>query len=271
MSTTHTVTAPALDAVRPGRHVCWIYDDDATYVDVGAEILRAAAATGEKPVVFGPDRSATRAALAACAAMAADPRVDFLGSGPLDPAAMYAMFHDETASARREGFAGIRLVADMDWLLPTEPTAADVVAFELLLDRHARELDATIVCAYRRTSFAPDVLEGACCVHPFDTGAGEAPPFRLVAGDGGSWRLAGEVDIGSADPFAAAITTIAAADPACRVDVSDLAFIDVHAMATIARRAGDADVHLTGASSIFRRSWQIAGFGTDAPRVRVDA
>lgn len=259
-----------LRTLAPGSHVCWIVDQPSTYLETAAALLREAQAAGDKAVVFGPAGSAPLAELAPLAVQAADPREAFLGGGPLDPAAMFAMFREQSAIARSEGYARLRVVADMDWLLPMTPATKDIVAFELLLDRHAHELDATIVCAYRTGSFDTGALAGTRSVHPLDAGAGAhvEPQFRLVAADAETWRLSGEVDLAVLDEFDAAITA-AASEGACVVDVSTLAFIDVAGLRAVAVAGLGADrtITLVGARPMVRRSWQLAGFATSAPAV----
>lgn len=259
-----------LQDLAPGSHVCWIVDAPDDYVEAATILLEGASSAGEKAVVFGPEGSGPLLTLAPLAEQAADPRLAFLGGGPLDPGAMFAMFREQSALARAEGYERLRVVADMDWLLPAAPTTEAVIAFELLLDRHAKELDATILCAYRTGSFDTAAIAGALCVHPLEAGPVERPQFRLVAADGQTWRLSGEVDYAVLGDFASAISAAAAAGD-CVVDVSTLDFIDVASMRAIAvaSRAPDTTIALVGARPLVRRGWQLAGFADAAPAVQL--
>jgi hypothetical protein len=205
--------------------------DPATYVERAAAILAQAAEFGEKPLLFAPDGNDDRDALAPLATVVADPGPAFLGGGRLDPDVMRRVFRDQMAEARTKGYRGVRVVADMDWLGPVDPSTEDTVGFELLLDRHVRELGATVVCAYREQSFDVEALTGALCVHPVGAGYGSPPPFRLVGAEDGWWRLSGEVD------------------------------------ASAARAADPAPIRIAGARPVVRRSWQLAGFADLAPHV----
>lgn len=259
-----------LGEVPPGSHVCWIVGDPDQYVHDASRILGQARATNEKPVAFGPEGSADLAALAPHAVFAADPSTAFLGGGPLDPQEMFAMFEEQSGRARAEGYRGLRLVADMDWLLPAAPTADELVTFELLLDRQVQRLGATIVCAYRETSFDTDVLAGARCVHPVGAGREAPPQFRLVAGDAGTWRLVGEVDIAVAADFRSALS--AAVDTGrCVLDASAVDFIDLAGLRHIVElaRSPEVTVRVVGAPPIVRRGWTAAGFAAAAPTVEV--
>jgi anti-anti-sigma regulatory factor len=260
------IASMTLEHDRP--HVGWVVDDDDAYRAQAAILLAEGKDLGQKTAVFGPRASAALAELRPVAAMAADPYVDVLGRGPLDPARMLAAFRAQSARARAEGHVGLRVVADMDWLLPAAPSTAEVVAFELLLDRVVGELDATVLCAYRRDSFDERAIEATLCVHPRCTGHGEEPPFRLVAGDG-AWELSGEVDALSLEPLVAALGAVAAGDDPCVVDVAGLEFIDVAGMQAIAQtaRSRGATLELRGARGSLRRYWSLARLDELAPSV----
>lgn len=249
------------------RHVCWVVEDASSYATVAADIVRRGADLRHKTVVFGPEGS-QRSGPAVDAAMAADPRVAYLGGGPLDRERMFSMFHEQSAIARAEGFLGLWVVADMDWLLPLDPSSEAIVGFELLLDRVVAELDATVVCAYRRTSFRHSAIGGSLSVHPVVAGVRETPPFRFCAAGGGSWRLSGEVDYTATSILGAAVAAASTNGP-CTVDVSALDFIDVAGMrALVHATAGlDTPVVLEGASQVFRRAWQLCEFAAAAPRL----
>jgi anti-anti-sigma factor len=251
----------------PGNHVCWIVDEPSTYGAGASAVLADAQRWNEKPVVFGP-AGTDRDRLGHLAVLAADPWEALLGDGPPDPATMVAMFEEQTALARSEGYHGVRLVADMDWLLPACPSTADVVGFELLLDRHAKRLGATIVCAYRTCSFDVGALTGALCVHPIAVGADDEPAFRLVAGDAETWQLAGEIDLASSSRFRSAITTAIDNGPLV-VEASGLQFIGLAGLRELARagRTAGRKVTLVGAPPVAKRCWDVAGLADAVPEI----
>ncbi len=253
----------------PGSHVCWVVRDPAGYLECAATLLAQAGRTNEKPVVFGPACGDALEILRPLAAMAADPWEAFLGRGDLNPDAIFTMMEEQTARARDEGYRGIRLVADMDWLIPARPSVELLVGFELLLDRHVKRLGATIICAYRETSFDTEALAGALSVHPVEVGVDSPPQFRLVADDLDRWRLVGEVDIAVDANFRAAIA--ATVGSPCVIDASSLAFIDVGGMRALAEavRSSHGAIRLVGAPAIVRRGWQMAGFAEMAPTVEL--
>lgn len=254
--------------VERGDHLCWIVDDESDYTGIARSILSGGDRAGEKLFAFGPAGSNVLTSLQPYVAVAADPRVAFLDGGPFDAERMFDVFRDQTERARAEGFTGLRLVADMDWLLPLGLTPESIAAFEGRLDQVVDDLGATVVCAYRQRSFGTDAIVGASCVHPAGLGAPE-PPFRFVAGDRGAWRLSGEVDLHAGRAFAGVISAAALGGQECVVDVSGLEFIDVDGVRAIARASLESDgrIVLRGAPTVLRRCWEVAGFDLVAPAV----
>jgi anti-anti-sigma regulatory factor len=267
------MTAPEgmadLLGLRGGDHVCWVVGDPARYRELAAACLEEGRQIGQKTLVLGPAESPDLEALRAVAVMALDPYVAFLREGPLDPEAMFAAFREQTEISRQEGYSGLRVVADMDWLAPAEPTSGEVIAFELLLDRVVGELGATVVCAYRRESFDEEAIVGVTCVHPHGCGS-EAPQFSLTAGGRDcDWRLSGDIDLAVASAFSTAFS--ATAQDSCVIDITGVKFIDVAGMRTIATAVGATDVRveLRGATPTLVRHWRLGGFDQAAPSVEL--
>jgi anti-anti-sigma factor len=227
-------------------HVCWLVSDPRTYDELAAALLAEGGGLGQRPVAFGPG-----------------------AVNPGTPAAIMDLIRELAAKAPADGYGGLRIVADMDCILPLHLSTADIVAFELQLDRLLSELNATVVCAYRRSSFDTTAIAGALAVHPEQLGSGPRAPFRFVAGAQQRWRLSGEVDMSMREAFAAACGTAATLGD-CVIDVTDLRFIDISGMRAIAhgaQAAGDA-ILLHGASADLRRLWDVSGFKDFAPEVQ---
>lgn len=243
-----------------GGHVAWAVGSDDEYVSVARDLVARGMALGEKIAVFGPSGSHPRRMLENMASIAADPLVDFLAGGPIEPETMFAMFREQVALARSEGYDGLRVMADMDWLLPASPPPHAIMSFELLLDRIVAELGATVFCVYHRRSFADDALHATSSVHPLVFGT-EQPQFRITYGGGGTWSLSGEVDMAVHDLFETAVRTTAGGP--CVIDVSGLEFIDAAGLRTLTAviASSGEDVTLRGGRSGFRRVWEAGRFG----------
>lgn len=248
-------------------HICLVVDDDRGYADLAAGFLAEGDARREKTVAFGPQDSPAQQRLRRSVALAGDPYVDVLGGGELDPERMFAMFRQEAAKARGEGYRRLRVAADMDWMLAATRDRDAALRFEVLLDRVVSDLDATVLCAYRRGSFSPDTILGMLCTHPATAGDREPEPFKLVAGSDGCWILAGELDVSGS--YLLESTLAATAQEPWMIDVSGLGFADVSGMRAIATAAQDADrtLHVCGASTALRRHWRLAGFDRAGARV----
>lgn len=266
-----TVTERAcdLDDLPSGSHVCWIVDESADYAERAAAVLAQGEMRGQKTVLFGPKISVDLDRLHTAAAIVADPYLAFLDEGRLDPESIFAVFREHTTVARTEGFESLRVVADMDWLLSAHPDIDAIVGFELLLDQLVGELDATVVCAYRRSSFDTDAILAALAVHPLARGHEKAPQFRLIAAGGGAWRMQGEIDLRAHPVFRAALATIA--ERPCVIDAADLDFIDVRGLRTIAEAAQSAGVslQLRGVQPHVQRVWDLIGFASASPTVQL--
>lgn len=255
----------------PSAHACWVVDDDAAYISHARSFLQRGKDAARKPLAFGSYDSPL-VVLKPVAEVSLHPRLSRLDSGLVRTDRMLTAFREHAALAHAEGFEGICVVVDMDWLIPATPTTDDVVGFELLLDQVVSKLDATVVCAYRRSSFDVNAIVGAQSVHPVDLGVDAPPLFRLVAGDGELWRLTGEIDLAVTTHLGAALTAVTA-QGRCDIDVTGLEFIDVRGMATLAdaARRSHTPMRLLGASGVLRRNWQLAGFDECAPMVELVA
>jgi ABC-type transporter Mla MlaB component len=255
-----------------GDHVCWVVDDPASYAAAAGPLIAEGRTRGQHVVVFAPEGRAVPMAAGppAGSVAAADPYAAFFGQGPLDPAIMLRALRKLSARAREGGYDGLRVISDMDWLLPGSPSPEEIAGLEIIVDRAARELGATIVCAYRRSSFDPVALLGALPVHPIRWGHDAGPQFDFHADGTSGWLLSGEIDVAVIGTFAAAFAAAASLGD-CLVDVSGLEFVDVaglRAMSQAARQA-QADVQLRGAPAALHRLWQLLGPAGPAPELHL--
>lgn len=253
-----------------GGHICLVVDDGDSYADAAGAFLAEGRARHEKTVTIGPQGSLAQRRLQQLTELAADPHVDVLDRGALEPERMFAMFRQETATALGEGYTRLRVAADMDWLLPVTRDGDETLRFEVLLDRVVSEVGATVLCAYRRTSFSPDTILAMRCAHPVVAGLDEREPFKMVAGDDGDWILSGELDVSASRVLVPALR--ATASERWVVDVSGLVFADVagmRAIATAVHQTGRT-LQARGASEKLKRFWRLAGFDRTATQVVFD-
>lgn len=263
------VPGAAIDEVRVSGHVCWVVDDPAGYVKSAADLLAEGTRLDLRPVVFGPRGDVLDEIAAMAGAMALDPATAYPG-GKLDPVTLCGMLRGYPARAREDGYSSLMVVADMDWLLPFRPQMTQIIDLELQLDRLIAELDVTLVCAYRTSSFDTAAIIAALTVHSVQRGRHPLPQFRFTAAGPKSWRLSGEIDLRVSDMFRAALGTAASLGE-CVIDVSGLRFVDVSGMRTlaVASRMADSGIRLNGASQGLRRLWDLCGFAQAAPLVHL--
>ncbi|MGH9106854.1 MAG: MEDS domain-containing protein [Acidimicrobiales bacterium] len=254
----------------PGSHVCWVPSTGDQHVEAAAALLEGAKRYGQMPVLLGPGGSAALSHLAPLATVASDPAAALAASGRWDGGEVLQLLQHWSAKAGADGFEGLCVVADMDWLVPLAPSGEEIVAFEVLLDRFVAEMGAAAVCAYKASSFDEGTVAGALAVHPRRVAEGIAPAFEFVSAGSGGWRLSGELDATGQPLFSAALRAALTLGP-CFVDVANVEFMDIATMRAIAHAARSASVpvELRGASPTMCRHWRLGGFGETASLVEL--
>jgi anti-anti-sigma regulatory factor len=190
-----------------------------------------------------------------------DPGAEVLAGGPLDPPAMYAMFRHEDTAARAEGFQGMRIIADMDWLLGPRPSRTDLAAFELLLDEVMVELGATVTCAYRHPRFDAPTIADMVTVHPHLVGrAPTEAGFRIWNITAGVWTVAEEIDISNAEVFGRLLLSVARGRASLRLNAAGLDFFGAagfNAIIQLVRTRPDLSLTIEDARPAFQRCWDL--------------
>lgn len=196
-----------------------------------------------------------------------DPHSDFLGGGALNPHSMFSRFAEQAAVAQHEGFSGIRVVADMDWLLAHPPSPSELADFELVLDKVVTDLGATVVCAYRPGSFGSATSQ-ALAVHPLYAGTSAQPAFRIWYGGDGGWHLSGVVDMTTEAAFARALHVAGTTAAVRWIGCTNLTFISAEGIALLSRAtAGHDRIRIVDAPAVLRRCWQALGLDELQPHV----
>jgi hypothetical protein len=271
MDDRHGGALPVLDRLPDCSHVCWVVDSPARFERWTAACLADGARRGQRLLRFVPQARAATAP-GDLPVTVLDPAVAVLGGGPLDRAAMYSSLRAAAASARDEGYRGLRLVADMDWLATPAPTPVELAAYELLLDEVVTELGATVVCAYRTESFAPDTVAEAVAAHPSTAGPIAVDPgFRFWNVRGAVWEVSGEIDLFNADAFGRALATAAVGVSSMRLRAVGLRFIAVAglgAIVDVTRSRPDLRIVVEGAGPSFTLCWTLLGYDRLVQAVR---
>ena len=263
----------------PADHVCWIYEDDATFDAAAREFLVGGIARGDRLLCVGdrvleslrslsPDHDV--AALTERGAVETLTLADVYGGGePFRPDQQLAYYAAATRRAKDDGYLGLRVLAEVSDLAADPARRDDLVLWEHTADAYAASGSGfSAMCAYR-ADLAREALADVASVHPFVRALEEVPSFRLFV-DGDRIALAGTVDACSGDRLARALAVAHARDDGVVLDVAALEFVDVAGCRVLARWAAGLEersvpLEVAGSSAILRRMWQLLDLGRVAP------
>ena len=266
-----------LDTLEGGDHVAWFLDRTVDFATLAARFFEQGTARGEKLLMFAPQRRAVSRLPIGGGVTVFDPRQAFLSGGTR--AAVWnwnerlgGALREQTALAGAEGYRGLRLIVDMDWLFDTTATIEQVVELEQGLDEATAAEKAVVVCAYRLESFTTAEIAGAACVHPrtYSEAPGEVG-FRMWAAGSNRWHLSGEIDLRARTIFPALLTAAARGRDQLRLNCAGLEFIDAagtRAIAHVARETG-TPLHLEHTADPLRSLWRLLGLEAYAPTVEL--
>lgn len=263
-----------LDPLDGGDHVAWVTQEPGEFEWMASKQLSQCGRAGDKMFVIASAHRSKGPAVVADQVTVWDPARSFLNSGPPPTDMLLSAVREQDELARDEGFRGIRVVADMDWLLDVPADFPQLVDFEQRLDRLVAETGALVICVYRPESFVEVELAELMSVHPHSRQPRPRPgALRIWSGGGGRWRLSGDVDMTSTAAFAARLASAARASDHLSLDMRAVRFIDVAGLRAIACCSIDSQVEIVveGLGPAMRRCWDLLGFRSDAPDVEVRA
>jgi hypothetical protein len=220
-------------------HVCWSYADEAEFRRHAREFLAEGLALGQRVCYIADATSAAlvedlcRAdgmdrALRRGAALVIPVQDVYDADAVVEPEDQVATYALATEQALAEGFAGLRVAADVTALV-RKPDQVDAFArYEHLIDHYMAVRPFAALCGYDRGELGAPTVAELACMHP--TANRGATPFRLYgsADAGYSAELAGELDLLSAELFP---TALRRAHPAPRegrvlLDGTKVRFVD---------------------------------------------
>jgi anti-anti-sigma regulatory factor len=234
-------------------HVCWSYDDDAEFRRHAREFLIEGLALGQRVCYIGDDNAdvlaadlreadGMDAALRQGAARVAAVRDTYRQDAVIEPAAQVATYASATEQALADGFAGLRIAADVTTMV-RQPAQLDAFArYEHLVDRYMAVRPFAALCGYDRVELGKGTVAQLACMHPVTTE--DATPFRLYGSADCAAELAGDLDILSAELFPLALRR---ADPDPRagrlvLDASRVDFFDHRSLMALDDHARDRGV-----------------------------
>lgn len=247
-----------MNSTRSAGHIGLVVESDDEYERLVRPLLDEGTRFGDKLIVFG----------SACPQIAGNVFHHEVRLGT----EMLARLRTEVDTAGRQGYRGVRVVANMDQLgMP--PSPPELLAFELTLDRAVTELGATMLCAYRSDSFDRDAVAAAMSAHPCGYGMNsEDAGFRMWSGDGDCWNVSGALDLTNAGTFQAALASAAGSMTKLRLTFVELRFVDlagVQALADVTEMIPGLSLTVSTPSNSFRRCWRMLGYDETCPRVEI--
>jgi signal transduction histidine kinase len=166
--------------LRQGQHACLLYDTHDDPLAVVAPFAALGLAVGERCVyVVGEhreediERSLTAlgvevAGLRARGALVLMSRWEVsFPDGEFDPSAMMAYVRQAIAQSLKDGFTGLRVVAEMTWALQMGVGANKLIHYEALGNHLYPDEPLVAVCMYNRSRFPAAVCHDALRVHPW--------------------------------------------------------------------------------------------------------
>jgi anti-anti-sigma regulatory factor len=253
-------------------HVCWVYDDAATFDHAVREFLTGGLERGEQLLCVGervidslraqtPPLGDIDALIAGGMLRTLTLEQAYEAAGPFAPENQLAYYDAATRSAIEAGYRGLRVIAEVSLLAADPAVRPELVRWEHVTDDYiAQGTGFTAMCAYN-AELAREALADVASVHPIVHGPDGVPPFRVFFDDD-RLVLAGSVDTFSADRLARVLASSPVDAGGVVLDLSLTEFVDVAACRVLARWAHDLrgrglEVQVRDASPLFQRMWRI--------------
>jgi len=246
--------AVTVDAVAAGDHVCLTFSDPDERLDIVAEFVAEGLDRRHKVLCFtdsiAPQRlteELTWRGIAAAGAVdggqldVTDGQRLWMPDGGATVAAIRDTLAREIERACDEGFAGLRVTADMWWATRPAPSGAKLRAFEAAAAGLCTDNRFTVICQYDRDGFDPVTLAFAAEAHPKTVAAAayhDDAVLRICRQHRPAGvRIAGELDYTRLEPLQQALAEALRLDSDIHINLAGLQFVDVTAAAMIARTA----------------------------------
>lgn len=203
--------AAALDELRLGDHVCWSFADDRDRLDAEARFVAGGVRDAHKILIFAAAPDDVRIALTqrdvATEALLSTGQLEiwsdeqaYLTAGRFEPEAVLTALTSLIEAAIRQGYPGVRGIADMSWVHRVAGGAPRLRWYEAQLNRLLVEGTALAVCQYDSRLFSNGMRRGVGTAHPAayrlgESGENWSPRLRARrVGEGPTLRLTGQVD-----------------------------------------------------------------------------
>lgn len=247
-------TPTSVEELGPGDHACLTFSDPEERLDIVAGFVRAGLEQGQKILCL--TEAVPPADLSAEFAERGVPVAGPLRHGQLiirasDESwlALGGFSADDTVDsvrkeidlARRAGYAGLRLAADMGWATRPVVGVEQLVVFETSVNHLFSDRLLTAICQYDRDQFDPVTLGAASKSHAHTVAATvyfEDPILRVCRQHSPpGLRVAGEIDYSRVAALNHALSEAVRLDKQVHVNLAQLRFIDVAAAGSVVQAA----------------------------------
>lgn len=171
--------ARQMAALRPGDHICLVYESEEEQVRAAAHFIAEGLRKGER-CAFAADGRASDNVTAALhgggvntgrelergALVYATPGDAYLKAGRFDPEGQFGYLGGLIEQSLAEGFMGLRHAGEMQWALGPEPGCDRLLEYEAGLNGLVPALNLTGMCQYDRRRFSPETVRDVLRAHP---------------------------------------------------------------------------------------------------------
>ncbi len=200
----------AIENVKPGDHLCCIYETDEEHRQILTPFLRKGLQQGEKVLTIVDAHSAETVLgylqddgvdaapyLASGQLVIISSDEAYLRDGVFDPDGMITLLQTEMEQSLAEGYSALRVTGEMTWALQSLPRPERLIEYEAKLNNFFPSSRCLAICQYDRRRFDPALLLGVLRTHPVAV-IGTAtydncyyvPPADLLGADPASEELA---------------------------------------------------------------------------------
>jgi hypothetical protein len=239
-------TATSVEALGPGDHACLTFSDPDERLDLVAAFVldglrkstKVMCLTESLPAQHLRDELADRGvpdagSLPRNQLTVYSSEESWLREGEFNGIAMVEQIAREIDDAEREGFAGLRLTADMCWIGRPTTAADQLPVYESAVGKLFGDGRLTAICQYDRDVFDAVTLAFVASAHPRAVAAAvyyEDPILRICRQHSPPGvRVAGEIDGGHVQELTLALAEALRFDQDFQVNLSKLRFLDAAA------------------------------------------
>ena len=176
---THTYTTRTITDLKPGDHLCQIYETEEEHRNLLTPYLIQGLRNNEK-VFYIVDTHTAEVILEYLNSEGFNPNpyLDsgqfsiitrneaYVKEGNFDPDHMIELLRSETEKAIKEGYGALRVTGEMTWALRGLPGSEKLIEYEAKLNDFFPGSKALAICQYDRNQFSPEILLNILKTHP---------------------------------------------------------------------------------------------------------